>query len=174
MKSTVRPSWQAVAEEASKERDPQRLMELIEQLNAALATEEARIPHARVDGKRRVLFVDDEESIRITMPSILRNEGFEVTVAANTAEALSKMRLGSFDVLLTDLRIDHAAEAGITLARAMRQINPTCATLILTGYPALETALQAIEYDVDRYILKPADIGSLVRTMNKLLDQRKL
>src|SRR5438105_15322378 len=56
---------------------------------------------------------------------------------------------------------------------AMRHLQPHCVNLILTGYPALETALQAIHSQVDDYLTKPADLDVLINTINAKLSGRK-
>jgi DNA-binding NtrC family response regulator len=94
-------------------------------------------------GRRRILFVDDEPSIRLTLPAVLEEHGFEVSIAGSVAEALSKINSSRFDVLLSDLNIGEDGD-GFRVVRAMRSIQPKCVTVILTGYPAFESALQGI------------------------------
>ncbi len=116
--------------------------------------------------KTRVLFVDDEQTIRLTLPMILQNAGFDVSVAASVPEALELMNHLSFDVLLTDLNIGQPAD-GFTLVSAMRRVQPKAATFILTGYPDFQTALEAIRKQVDDYFTKPADIPNLVSALRE-------
>lgn len=118
--------------------------------------------------QRRLLFVDDEATIRITLSAILSRYDFEVTVAATVAEALQKITSQQFDILLSDLNIGNPGD-GLTVVSAMRRTQPKAVTMILTGYPAFETALEAIRQQVDDYIVKPADIPALISTIeNKL------
>ena len=111
-----------------------------------------------------MLFVDDEKSIRLTLPAILEQQGFEVSVAATVPEALGIINQREFDVLLTDLNIGSPAD-GFILVSAMRRVQPSAATFILTGYPDFQTALEAIRKQVDDYFTKPADIPMLVSTL---------
>ena len=117
----------------------------------------------------RVLFVDDEQNIRLTLPAILTSRGYEVTVAATVAEALAKIHEQEFEVLLSDLNIGHPAD-GFTVVSAMRRVHPNCITLILTGYPAFETALEAIRSHVDDYLTKPADLDHLFSVIEDKLN----
>jgi len=117
---------------------------------------------------KRILFVDDEASIRLTLPPVLEKEGFEVRVAGSVAEALVEINSYQFDVLLTDLNIGEEGD-GFLVVSAMRHLQPNCLNLILTGYPAFETALQAIHNQVDDYLVKPADVESLITTMQEKL-----
>ena len=123
-------------------------------------------------GSPRILFVDDEESIRITLPPVLREKGFEVEVAGSVAEALVEINSEEFDVLIADLNLAEEGD-GFLVVSAMRHIQPQCVNLILTGYPALETALQAIHSQVDDYLTKPADLDALISTINEKLRGRK-
>lgn len=117
---------------------------------------------------RRLLFVDDEPAIRITLKTILVNHGFEVTTAATVAEGLQKITSQKFDVLISDLNIGNPGD-GLTVVSAMRRTQPEAVTMILTGYPAFETALEAIRQQVDDYIVKPANIPSLVSAIESRL-----
>src|SRR5690242_15072425 len=120
--------------------------------------------------KTRILFADDEPGIRMTLPAILEMEGFEVSVAATVPEALTCLNREPFDVLLADLNIGERGD-GFTLISAMRRVQPHAVTLILTGYPDFETALQAIRSQVDDYLTKPTDIKQLVSVIEKKLKQ---
>lgn len=116
----------------------------------------------------RILFVDDEPSIRLTLPEILRQHGFEVAVAATVPEALKIISTENFEVLLSDLNIGEPGD-GFTVVSAMRRIQPSATTIILTGYPAFESALRAIQSQVDDYLVKPADIASLIGKIREKL-----
>jgi CheY-like chemotaxis protein len=116
----------------------------------------------------RILFVDDEPSIREMMPQILTIHGYNVTSAATVSEALSRIASSPFDVLISDLNIGEPGD-GFTVVSAMRRTQPQCLTFILTGYPAFETALQAIRSQVDDYLLKPAPIPELVEAIERKL-----
>jgi len=116
----------------------------------------------------RVLFVDDEEAIRLTLPPILERHGFLVQVAATVPQALAKIAHEHFDVLIADLNVGRPGD-GFTVVSAMRCTQPNCVNFILTGFPAFETALEAIRRQVDDYLLKPIEVESLVESIaNKL------
>jgi YesN/AraC family two-component response regulator len=121
--------------------------------------------------RRRILFVDDEPGIRQTLPPILQAHGFELTPAADVVEALELIQKQKFDVLLTDLNIGHAGD-GFTLVSAMRRTQPEAVTIIITGYPAFESALRAIREQVDDYVVKPAEIEGLISVIERKLSHR--
>lgn len=127
----------------------------------------------QVNNPKRLLFVDDEPSIREMLPVILRRYGFQVTVAATVGEALQEITSKEFDLLLCDLNIQAEGD-GYVVVRAMREANPRCITVILTGYPHLDTAIEGIHHNVDDYIIKPADVDALVAMLaNKLVARNK-
>lgn len=119
----------------------------------------------------KILFVDDEPSIRASLPEILRLHGFDVTSAGTVSEAIQIISSQSFDVLISDLNIGNPGD-GFTVVSAMRRTQPNCITLILTGYPAFETALQAIRSQVDDYLIKPAGVEKLVTAIEQRLQDR--
>jgi YesN/AraC family two-component response regulator len=116
--------------------------------------------------KRRLLFVDDEESIRRTLPAILESEGFDVSVAASVPEAIHSIQNERFDILLSDLNIGQPGD-GFTVVSAMRRIQPDAATIIMTGYPDFDSALIAIRNQVDDYLTKPTDVKKLLKTLQE-------
>jgi ActR/RegA family two-component response regulator len=118
--------------------------------------------------KRRLLFVDDEPAIRMSLAAVLTKHDFEVTTAATVAEALQHITSTTFDILLSDLNIGNPGD-GLTVVSAMRRTQPDAVTMILTGYPAFETALEAIRQQVDDYIVKPASIPTLLQTLESKL-----
>jgi len=83
-----------------------------------------------------LLFVDDEDSIRLTLPPLLERNGFQVTSAASVPEALNLIAQRKFQVLLTDLNIGRPGD-GFAIVSAMRSTQPDALRFILTGYPAL-------------------------------------
>jgi ActR/RegA family two-component response regulator len=122
--------------------------------------------------KPRVLFLDDEDSIRATLPLMLEAYGFAVTSAATVPEALRLISQEKFEVLIADLNVGHPGD-GFTVVSAMRRTQPEAVNFILTGYPAFETALEAIRQQVDDYLTKPTEIESLVTTIQAKLKDRK-
>jgi CheY-like chemotaxis protein len=121
-----------------------------------------------MNNRPRLLFVDDEQGIRMTLPAILELRGFTVATAATVAEALNLIASEKFDVLISDLNIGEPGD-GFTVVSAMRRTQPDAPTFILTGYPAFETALEAIRQQVDDYLIKPADVESLVANIQEKL-----
>jgi ActR/RegA family two-component response regulator len=122
--------------------------------------------------KARILFVDDEASIRLTLPEILKMHGFAVRSEGTVSQALAAINEEKFDVLIADLNIGMPGD-GFTVVSAMRRTQPDAVTIILTGYPAFETALEAIRSQVDDYAVKPANIQDLVQVIEDKLANRQ-
>jgi DNA-binding response OmpR family regulator len=108
-----------------------------------------------------ILVVDDEENIRSMLRFVLESEGFIVTTAGTVPEALTQITQNRFDVLISDLNIGHPAD-GFVVVSAMRRMHPETLTFILTGYPAFETALEAMRQHVNDYLIKGTPIEELV------------
>ena len=123
--------------------------------------------------RKRLLFVDDERGIRETLSVILLRNGFTVTLAANVQQALKQIEAQEFDLLLCDLNIEQKRD-GYTVVRTMREVNPRCITIILTGYPDMETAIEGIHLGVVDYITKPTNADELVALLTEKLAARQL
>jgi ActR/RegA family two-component response regulator len=114
--------------------------------------------------KPKLLFVDDDESIRQTLPRILTAAGFDCVTCASVREAIAEIGRQQFDILLSDLNIGEAGD-GFIVVGAMRRVQPRARTYILTGFPNFASALEAIRRQVDDYLVKPADIPTLLKTL---------
>jgi DNA-binding NtrC family response regulator len=119
----------------------------------------------------KMLFVDDEPSIRLTLPPILEEYGFQIRVADSVTSALKEISSHPFDVLLSDLNISQPHD-GFSVVEAARASNPSCVAILLTGYPDFDSAVEAIDSEVDGYLVKPADIEKLLQTIEQKLAAR--
>jgi DNA-binding NtrC family response regulator len=178
MAEEKRRDWRQVAQEAVNEKNSEKLHALARELIAALERPENQLrenlPTSPPSGQfgRRLLFVDDEESIRLTLPPILRGHSFDVHVASSVPEAVAAIREQKYDVLVCDLNINKEGD-GFRVVQAMQEANPQCVVILLTGYPGLESATQAVHIEVDDYFVKPADIELLVSTIERKLRARR-
>ena len=121
--------------------------------------------------RNRILFVDDEPNIRLTLPPVLEQHGFEVKAAGSVAEAVQHIEVSVFDVLISDLNVEQNGD-GLHVVTAMREKQPHCITFILTGYPGFESAVDALRLRVDDYVVKPVDVETLITTLRKKLDKK--
>jgi DNA-binding NtrC family response regulator len=121
--------------------------------------------------KPRILFVDDEASIRLTLPRVLAQFGFDITSVGSVEDALTEIQSERFDILLSDMNLPQP-NAGFTVIKAMRKMQPRCINFVLTGYPADETFRRANVHDVAHYFVKPVEIEEMVKTIKKKLAAR--
>ena len=109
----------------------------------------------------RLLLVDDDEVVRMTLTGALEQSGFTVTCASNVVEALKRITSEPYDALLSDLHMPGAGD-GLTVVSAMRHANPSAVTLLLSAFPHMEAAAQAVLSQADEILVKPLDVTSLV------------
>jgi DNA-binding NarL/FixJ family response regulator len=114
----------------------------------------------------RILLVDDDEMLNTIMCSLLAREGFDITVAGNVAEALKLISLERYDVLLSDLHMPGAAD-GLTVISAMRHLNPEAIAVLLTSFPEMDVAAQAILRQADEIMIKRADPTEMVESIKR-------
>jgi CheY-like chemotaxis protein len=136
-----------------------------------------KIEHSIVDDEilatPKILLVDDDETIRETLSVLLENSGFQVVVAANVNDALSLIGSQTFDVLLSDLHMPNPGD-GLTVVSAMRHANPKAVTFILSSYPAMKEAAEAILLQADGVLVKPMAAVMLVDLIRGRLKQRTI
>jgi ActR/RegA family two-component response regulator len=116
----------------------------------------------------RLLLVDDNENVLITLQEALTINGFEVTTAAGVNEALQCIGANKFDVLISDLHMPDRGD-GLTVVSAMRNAHPEAVTLVYSGYPEMEEATNAILLQADEILLKPLNIQDLVQVIRENL-----
>jgi CheY-like chemotaxis protein len=117
----------------------------------------------------RILLADDDDAVRGMLQATLERDGFEVTAVANVREALRYIATEKFDALLSDLHMPHAGD-GFTVVSAMRHTHPHAATLVLSGYPAIDEALSAIRLQADEILLKPIKVSSLREAIHRKIE----
>jgi DNA-binding response OmpR family regulator len=116
----------------------------------------------------RVLLVDDNENVLITVKEALEINGFEVVAAVGVNDALQCIAAEKFDVLLSDLHMPDRGD-GLTVVSAMRNAHPSAVTLVYSGFPEMEEATNAILLQADQILLKPLNIQDLVKVIRENL-----
>jgi ActR/RegA family two-component response regulator len=114
----------------------------------------------------KILLVDDDELLNTIMRRLLEREGFDVTLASNVAEALKLISSEPYDVLLSDLHMTGAAD-GLTVISAMRHLNPKAIALLLTSFPEMNVAAQAILRQADEIMIKRTDPTEMVESIKR-------
>lgn len=120
-----------------------------------------------------ILVVDDEESIRITFEMFLQREGYgRITTAATMEEALALINEKRFDLIISDIVLEGAS--GTDLLRYIRQTGLQCPVVMITGFPNLESAAEAVRQGAFDYISKPVNKESLLRFVRQALKHWQL
>lgn len=123
--------------------------------------------------KMAILVVDDEESLRLTFQMFLSREGYGlVEVASTFGEALALIDKRDFDLVVSDIVMDGAS--GIDLLRTIKEKGVECPVVMVTGYPNINTAAEAVRLGAFDYLAKPVKKEDLLRTARMALQQYAL
>src|SRR2546429_898819 len=120
----------------------------------------------------KVLVVDDEESVVVTIKAILQLDGYNVSTTTSGVQARAMVRDTEYDLVLTDLRLEDGD--GLDVLKAVRERHPETITIMLTGYASLESAVQAIRAGAYDYLVKPSEVEELRSTVARGLERRRL
>ncbi len=119
----------------------------------------------------RILIVDDDENIRKVLTAILEDEGYTVESVDIARKAIERARKRFYNLALIDIRLPDME--GIELLTKMRDTKPKMRKIIITGYPSLQNAIEAVNRGADAYILKPFDMEKVLKTIEEELRKQK-
>ncbi len=122
--------------------------------------------------RKRILVVDDDDSLRWVTQAQLQQSGYEVSAAANGAEALAGMRQTPPHLVITDLKMP--CMSGLELLRHMRAAYPEILVIVVTAFGTVETAVEAMKAGAYDYITKPVNIDELRLIVDRGLDHLDL
>ena len=122
--------------------------------------------------KGRLLVVDDERGILIALNGLFGKEGYEVETAESGEEALAKVKAGLFHVIITDFSMQ--GMSGLDLMRAVRQLDPGCAVLMITAYGTQRIAVEAMKAGAEDYLPKPFDNDELRIKVRNVMEKQLL
>jgi response regulator RpfG family c-di-GMP phosphodiesterase len=117
--------------------------------------------------------VDDDDAVREMMSLTLEAKGFDVIAAASVSEALKLIVSETFDVLITDLHMPNPSD-GFAVITAMRHSQPSALTLLVSGYPDVKSAMEAILLEADQIIVKPFEPKKIADIVHERLLTRKV
>lgn len=120
----------------------------------------------------RILVVDDEEDLRLTLCQAFEMEGYEVREAADAPQAVSLLSRESFEVVLIDLMMPTVD--GLSLLEKTRSVLPDAVIVVMTGQATLESAMSSLEGGTVDYILKPFRLEQIFHMVARGLEQRRL
>jgi DNA-binding NtrC family response regulator len=123
------------------------------------------------DQKSRILVIDDDEGTRKVVGAALESEGYSVDTASNGKQAIEKSRTKFYNLALIDIRLPDMD--GTRLLTAMKETTPEMVKIMLTGYPALQNAVDAVNKGAHGYLVKPVNMDELLRTVEEHLKKQR-
>jgi DNA-binding NtrC family response regulator len=120
----------------------------------------------------RILFADDEPSLREFMRTELPGLGHDVTVCADGMAAIKALEKGPFDVALLDIKMPN--KTGIEVLDQIKHLSPSTEVVLLTGYASVDTAVQAVRLGAFDYLTKPCRLADLEGLLRRIAEKRDL
>jgi len=118
----------------------------------------------------RVLLADEEETFRSSVAVLLRREGYQCDVAGSGSEVLELLDREQYDLLITDVRLPGNTDFELLRVAAVSGVLPV---IVVTAYPSLPTAIEAVRCAVVDYLVKPFDFEELLRAVRRALETRR-
>jgi len=124
-----------------------------------------------LNGKAGILIIDDDAGIRKTLSKILDREGYFVRDVENGQQAIAASKERFFNVALIDIRLPDIE--GTKLLDKLEETEPKMVKIIVTGFPSLQNAIEAVNQGADGYILKPFDVKELLKMIENHLKKQE-
>ncbi|MCS6887859.1 response regulator transcription factor [Chloroflexus sp.] len=118
----------------------------------------------------RVLVVDDEQNIRLTLNALLSRAGYAVTTAASGEEAVALFERETFDLMLVDLQMP--GMKGMEVVAKVREAGHDTIIIVLTGHGSLDSAIEGIRFGIFDYLLKTSDPNQILARVAAGLEER--
>ncbi|MBW1839455.1 MAG: sigma-54-dependent Fis family transcriptional regulator, partial [Deltaproteobacteria bacterium] len=120
----------------------------------------------------KILVIDDNEWIRDTLKQLLAMSGYQVDVANDGEKGIKKVKSQNYDVVLTDIQMPKVD--GMELLKQIKEYNPALPVVMITGFPTVDTAIQAMRQGASDFITKPFRYEQVSMTVDKLMNERKV
>ena len=114
---------------------------------------------------KHILLVDDDALMRRSLTFNLEQAGYRVSAAANAEDALALARRDSPDLILLDIGLP--GMDGLDLTKAVKHLRPDIDVVVITGYPTIESAKEAVRLGAQNYIAKPVGPAEVVKAANE-------
>jgi DNA-binding NtrC family response regulator len=125
----------------------------------------------KLERKGNILIVDDDPSIRKVMAAILEEKGYRVDTAETGKIAIQKSKTKFYNLALLDIRLPDME--GTELLTQMKQTTPPMIKIMVTGYPSLQNAVEALNRGANAFIIKPLNIDQALGIIEKLLEKQR-
>ena len=122
------------------------------------------------ESKTRILIVEDDKNIRKTMKNILQQRGYETDTAKTGREAEKKANARFYDLALLDIKLPDME--GTQLLAKLHENTPKMVKIMVTGYPSLENAMEALNQGADAYVTKPVKPAKLLALIKEKLEEQ--
>jgi len=119
--------------------------------------------------RARLLVVDDEPIALRNLEKVLAREGYQVSTASSGQAALRQLRHRAFDVVLTDLKMDKVD--GMQVLKRCKDVDPEAEVILVTGYAAIETAIEAMKHGAYHYLAKPFKLDEVRKVVREAVEK---
>jgi DNA-binding NtrC family response regulator len=122
-------------------------------------------------GKPRILIVDDDSDLRLTLCEFLQSRHFVVSSARNGSEAITliQSKRHAFDIIFTDL-VMAPGPGGMEVLKVAKQLNPLSCVVVMTGYSSIGTAIESIRSGAFDYLTKPFKLAEIEILANRIIE----
>ena len=124
-----------------------------------------------MNAKANILIVDDEEVVRLSHLRSLEGSDCQTRAAEDGRQALQVMEQDPADVILLDLRMPGLD--GMDVLKTIKQRWPECEVVVITGYPCIDTAKQAVRLGAFNYLTKPLGPDEVMKAANDAMTQKR-
>ena len=119
----------------------------------------------------RILVIDDDESIRTVLATVLEEKGYTVDTAESGKDGIEKTKTSFYNLAFIDIRLPDM-EGTQVLAR-MKDTAPKIRKIIITGYPSVQNSVEALNKGAHAYIMKPFDMDKVLKTLEEQLKKQE-
>jgi len=123
------------------------------------------------ENKGSILIVEDDANIGESLSKILQQEGYDADVAVNGGEAIQKSRNKFYDLALLDIKLPDME--GTQLLAKLHETMPKMVKIMVTGYPSIENAMEALNQGADAYVTKPVKPAKLLALIEEKLEEQR-
>ena len=130
------------------------------------------VKNLKMNRRPRILIVDDEEIVRKNLTHYLLKDNYVVVSVSNGMEALKKMGSAQFDVILTDLKMDHID--GIEILKRTKAKHPYTEVVMITGYATIDSAVESMKHGAFHYLAKPFKLEDVKTVVRQAIEKKNL
>ena len=119
--------------------------------------------------KKKILVVDDEDSLRTVLSTELASEGYDVETAADGDDAITEMDKKVFDLILLDIKMPRMN--GFEVLKHVKEKHPRTKVIMLTGFADLKNAIESKKLGAEDFVSKPYDLVDLLTTIERVMSE---